>query len=171
MCERVAHWRWFEVYRRQLGIATFHKTALYHCWVGLQQSIDCNQSLYLLLFLSHKVCLCKVLYIAIDFLCTMSIFMSTSLVHFFKKFRVSYIIIVITTTTTIIIIIIIIIVIIIIIIIIPWELTPVSAGGLSLESEWQQVSSFFLDFSQYAGRPQQCCSLGSSTDFRLFQPP
>ena len=41
----------------------------------------------------------------------------------------------------------------IIIIIIPWELfKPALADGLSLESEWQQVSSGLQDFSPYLGK-------------------
>ena len=43
-------------------------------------------------------------------------------------------------------------------------------NGLSLESEWQQVSSSLQDSSQYSDRSQQCCSLdNSSSDFQLFQ--
>ena len=42
---------------------------------------------------------------------------------------------------------------IIIIIIIPWEFfTSAIAGGLSLESEWQQVSSGLQNSSQYSNR-------------------
>ena len=46
--------------------------------------------------------------------------------------------------------------------------TPALADGLSLESEWLQVSSGLQDSSQYSDRPQQCYSLyglGSSFDF------
>ena len=32
------------------------------------------------------------------------------------------------------------------------------AGGLSLESEWQQVFSGLHDESEYSSRSQQCCS-------------
>ena len=49
----------------------------------------------------------------------------------------------------------IIIIIIIIIILLFWEFfTPVQADGLSLEIEWQQVSSSLQDSSQYSGRFQ-----------------
>ena len=42
----------------------------------------------------------------------------------------------------------------------PWEFfTSAKADGLSLESEWQQVSSSLQDSSQYSGQSQQCCSL------------
>ena len=58
----------------------------------------------------------------------------------------------IKNTFILIVIIIIIIVIIIIIIIISCELfTPANADGLSLESEWQQVSSSLRNSSQYSG--------------------
>ena len=43
---------------------------------------------------------------------------------------------------------------------------------LSLESEWQQVSSDLQDYSQYSVHSQQSCSLDgldSSTDFQLLQ--
>ena len=49
-----------------------------------------------------------------------------------------------------------------------------SVDGLSLESEWPQVSSGFRDSSRYSGRSYICCSLdglGSSFDFKPFQPP
>ena len=52
--------------------------------------------------------------------------------------------------------------------------THVLADGLSLESEWQQVSSGFQDSSQYYGWSQKCCnwvSLDLSSNFQLFQPP
>ena len=45
-------------------------------------------------------------------------------------------------------------------------LLPVSfslADDLSLESEWQQVSSSLQDSSQFSGWSQQCCSLDVST--------
>ena len=50
----------------------------------------------------------------------------------------------------------IIIIIIITIIIIPFRefFTPTLADGLSLESEWQEVSSSLQDSSQYSGRSQ-----------------
>ena len=49
-------------------------------------------------------------------------------------------------------------VVIIIIIIIPREFfTSASAGGLSLEFEWQQVSPSLQDSSQYSSRSQKCC--------------
>ena len=42
----------------------------------------------------------------------------------------------------------------------PWKFfTSALADGLSLESEWQQVSSSLQDSSQYSGRSQQYCSL------------
>ena len=34
-----------------------------------------------------------------------------------------------------------------------------NADGLSLEFEWQQVSSSLQDSSQYSGRSQYCCIL------------
>ena len=37
--------------------------------------------------------------------------------------------------------------------------TSALADGLSLEFEWQQVSSSLHDSTQYSGRSQQCCSL------------
>ena len=37
--------------------------------------------------------------------------------------------------------------------------TSALADGLSLEFEWQQVSSNIQDSSEYSGRSQQCCSL------------
>ena len=51
--------------------------------------------------------------------------------------------------------------------------TSALADGLSLEFEWQQVSSSLQDSSQYSGRPQQCCSLdglhsSSNTPLRVF---
>ena len=63
--------------------------------------------------------------------------------------------------------------IIIIIIIISLEFfTSALADGLSLEFEWQQGSSSFLDFSQYSGRSQlRCCLVGlhSSFNFQVLQ--
>ena len=53
-----------------------------------------------------------------------------------------------------------------------WVFTPVLAGGLSLEFEWQQVSLGFQDSSQYSSRSQQCWSLKglpSSSDFQFLQ--
>ena len=42
----------------------------------------------------------------------------------------------------------------------PWEFfASALADGLSLELEWQKVSSNLQDTSQYSGRSQQCCSL------------
>ena len=56
-----------------------------------------------------------------------------------------------------------------------WDFfTSVYADGLSLEFEWQQVSSDHQDSSQYSYQSQQYCSLDnldSSTDFQLFQSP
>ena len=46
------------------------------------------------------------------------------------------------------------------------------AGGFSLEFEWQQVSSSLQDSSQYSGRPQKYCRLGSlhpSANFQVLQ--
>ena len=81
--------------------------------------------------------------------------------------RHAFIIIIIT------IIIIIITIIIIIIIIYSLEFfTSALADGLSLEFEWQQVSSSLQDFSQYSGLSQQCCSLDGlqpSSDFQVLQ--
>ena len=48
----------------------------------------------------------------------------------------------------------------------------VLADGLSLEFEWQQVSSSLQDSSQYSGRSQQCCRLDSlypSANFQILQ--
>ena len=50
--------------------------------------------------------------------------------------------------------------------------TSVLADGLSLEFEWQQVSSSLQDSSRYSGRSQQCCHLDSlypSTNFQVLQ--
>ena len=50
---------------------------------------------------------------------------------------------------------------------------PALVDGLSLNFEWQQVSSVLQDSSQYPGRPQQCChldSLCSPSYFQLLQP-
>ena len=55
----------------------------------------------------------------------------------------------------------------------PWEFfTSALADGLSVELEWQQISSRLLDSSQYSGRSQKCCSLDglhSSFNFQIFQ--
>ena len=51
-----------------------------------------------------------------------------------------------------------IVIIIIIIIILCEVLTPAYADGLSLESEWQQVSSGLQSFSRYSGQLQKYCS-------------
>ena len=51
--------------------------------------------------------------------------------------------------------------------------TTTLADGLSLESEWQQISSGLQDSSQYYDRPQQCCSLNdirSFLDFQILEP-
>ena len=48
--------------------------------------------------------------------------------------------------------------------------TPVLVDSLSLESEWQQISSGLQDSSQYSSRSHQCCSeeyLDSSSDFQF----
>ena len=62
---------------------------------------------------------------------------------------------------------------IIIIIVTPLEFfTSALADGLSLEFEWQQVSSSFQDSSQYFGHSQQHCSLDdfhSSSNFQVLQ--
>ena len=54
----------------------------------------------------------------------------------------------------------------------PWEFFPPALDdGLSLEFEWQQVSSSLQDSSQYSDRCKQYCSLNgldSSSDFQLF---
>ena len=54
-----------------------------------------------------------------------------------------------------------------------WEFfTSALADGLSLEFEWQQVSSSLEDSLQDSGRSQQCCSLDgphSSSNFQVFQ--
>ena len=50
--------------------------------------------------------------------------------------------------------------------------TPALADGFPLESKWQQIWSSSLDFSQYFGRSQQCCSLNglhSSSYFQVLQ--
>ena len=46
-----------------------------------------------------------------------------------------------------------------------WEL----ADCLSLESEWQQVSSSLQDSFRYSGSSQQCCSLDCFHSSRYFQ--
>ena len=46
------------------------------------------------------------------------------------------------------------------------------SDGLSLEFEWQQVSSSLQDSSQCSGHSQQCCSLDglhSSSNFQVLQ--
>ena len=51
--------------------------------------------------------------------------------------------------------------------------TPGLADGLSLESEWQQVSSCLQDSSQYSIRPERYSSLDylhSFFDFHILQP-
>ena len=51
-----------------------------------------------------------------------------------------------------------------------WEFfTSVLADGLSLESEWQQISSSLQDSPQYSGQSRQCCSLDSLHPSRYFQ--
>ena len=45
------------------------------------------------------------------------------------------------------------------------------ADGLSLEFEWQQVSSSIQDSSQYSDRSQQCCSLDGLHSSSNFQSP
>ena len=63
----------------------------------------------------------------------------------------------------------------IIIIIIIYSLeffTSALADGLSLEIEWQQVSSNLMDSSQYSGQSQYCSSLDgphSSANFQVLQ--
>ena len=50
--------------------------------------------------------------------------------------------------------------------------TSALADGLSLEFEWQQVSSSLQDSYQYSGCSQQCCNLDglhSSSNFQIFQ--
>ena len=57
-----------------------------------------------------------------------------------------------------------------IIILTPWEFfTSVLADGLSLETEWQQVSSSLQDSSQYSCRSQQYCCLDCLHLFSHFQ--
>ena len=62
---------------------------------------------------------------------------------------------------------------IIIIVIIPSEFfTRTLADGLSLESEWEQISTGVQDSSQYSSRSKQRETLNgidSSSDFQLFQ--
>ena len=51
--------------------------------------------------------------------------------------------------------------------------TSALVNGLSLKSEWQQVSSSLQDSSQCSGRSKKYCSLGgldSSYDFQFFPP-
>ena len=50
--------------------------------------------------------------------------------------------------------------------------TPALADDLSLESEWQQVTSGLQDSSQYSSWPKKCWSLGDlclSSNFQLTQ--
>ena len=57
----------------------------------------------------------------------------------------------------------------------PWEFfTSALVDGLSLEFEWQQVSSSLQDSSQYSRHSQQCCHLDdlhSSANFQVRQSP
>ena len=46
---------------------------------------------------------------------------------------------------------------------------PVLIGDLSLESNWQHVSSRFRNYSDYSSRSRHCCGLASSSDFRLLR--
>ena len=46
---------------------------------------------------------------------------------------------------------------------------PVLVDGLSLEIEWQQVTSSLLASSLYSSRSQQCCSLDGLHSFSYFQ--
>ena len=51
-------------------------------------------------------------------------------------------------------------------------LTSALADALSLEIEWQQVSSSLQDSSQYSGRFQYCCCLNdlhSAANFQILQ--
>ena len=51
-----------------------------------------------------------------------------------------------------------------------WEFfTPVLADSFPMESEWQQISSYFQDPSQYSGRSQRCCSLDGLHPSSYFQ--
>ena len=45
---------------------------------------------------------------------------------------------------------------------------PALADGISLESEWQQVSSSVLDSTLYSGHGQQCCNLDGLDSFSRF---
>ena len=50
--------------------------------------------------------------------------------------------------------------------------TSALADGLSLEIEWQQVSSSLQDSSQYSGRLRKCCCLDglhSAANFQILQ--
>ena len=47
--------------------------------------------------------------------------------------------------------------------------TPALVDGLSIESEWQQVSKNLQDSSQFSGRSQQCCNLDDLDSFSEFQ--
>ena len=52
--------------------------------------------------------------------------------------------------------------------------TQVLAGGLSLGSTWQQISTYLQDFSQYSGHFQQYCypnDCDSSSDNQFFHFP
>ena len=63
-----------------------------------------------------------------------------------------------------------IIIIIIIIIIIHWEFLRLAlADNISLESEYQQVSSSLQDSSQYSGRSYWCSSFESLPSSSYFQ--
>ena len=55
-----------------------------------------------------------------------------------------------------------------------WEFfTPVLVDGVSLTSEWPQVSSSLQDFSQFSDQPKYCHrldSLDSSSNVQIFKP-
>ena len=52
-----------------------------------------------------------------------------------------------------------------------WEfLTPASADGSSLETEWQQFSSSLQDSSQYSGHSQQAVGWMVSTHPPTYKP-
>ena len=54
----------------------------------------------------------------------------------------------------------------------PWEFfISVLADGLSLEFEWEQVSSNLQESSQYSSRSQQCCCLDYRCSSSYFQVP
>ena len=67
----------------------------------------------------------------------------------------------------------IVIIIIIVIIFLTWEFfTPVLADGFPFVFEWQHVSSWLQDFSQYSSRSQQCYNLDglhSSSYYEVLQ--